>query len=356
MHIPFRLARDSVYAVALVVPLQGPAGIFGPSCELSAELAASEINAAGGVLGRELRLVTVDGGRSPDLVADEVDALITLGAVDAVAGWHISAVRRALAPRIAQRVPYVYTALYEGGERTPGVFVTGETPGRQLLPAMRVLREHAGVRGWFVVGNDYVWPRRTAVAARRYVAEFDGRITGEAFVPLGTEQFGHVLASIEKSTSDAVLMLLVGQDAVRFNRSFASAGLARQCLRLSTLMDENMLLASGVAGTEGLLATAGYFETLATPENLDFNRRYFQRFGVDAPPLGSLGESCYEGVRLLTALTHQAGSLDVRAMIELSSVAYEGPRGEVRLRGNHVDQRVYLASADTFAFDVVTQL
>jgi len=72
-------------------------------------------------------------------VADEVGAMVAAGIVDAVVGWHISAVRQVLAPRIAGRVPYVYTALYEGGERTPGVFLVGETPSSQLLPAMRWL-------------------------------------------------------------------------------------------------------------------------------------------------------------------------------------------------------------------------
>jgi hypothetical protein len=66
-------------------------------------------------------------------VANEVGVLAAAGLVDAVVGWHISAVRHAVAPRIAGLVPSVYTALYAGGERTPGVFLTGEIPSRQLL-------------------------------------------------------------------------------------------------------------------------------------------------------------------------------------------------------------------------------
>jgi urea transport system substrate-binding protein len=147
---------NTTLVVALVVPLQGPAGVFGPSCELSAQLAVEELNTAGGVLDREVRLVTVDGGRPPEQVAAEVEALVSLGAVDGVLGWHTSAVRQALLPRIAGRVPYVYTAQYEGGERTPGVFLTGETDAAQLLPAMRLLAEATGARRWCTVGNDYV--------------------------------------------------------------------------------------------------------------------------------------------------------------------------------------------------------
>lgn len=350
------LARGEV-TVALVVPLSGSAGVFGPSCELSARLAVGELNEAGGVLGRRVRLFPVDGGRAPHLVAAEVESLVSLGAIDAVVGWHISAVRRALVPRIAGRVPYVYTAQYEGGESAQGVFVTGETPVGQLLPAMRLLAETTAVRRWYTVGNDYVWPHATARAARRYARVCGGAVCGETFVPLGTEDYAGVLRHIERSGADGVLMLLIGADAVHFNRAFAAYGLHERALRLSTHMDENMLLATGAQATGNLWAAAGYFESLATAESLEFSGRYAARFGADAPVLSSLGESCYEGVRLLAALAHRAGSLDVRALTRLGDGArYEGPRGPVALRGNHLAQRIYLARADAFDFDIVAQL
>jgi ABC-type branched-subunit amino acid transport system substrate-binding protein len=353
MHRPRRLhapewftADDSTLNVALVYPMQGPAGIFGPTCEACALLAAEEINKAGGVLGRELRLMEVDGGADPQVVAGEVEALVATGAVHGVTGWHISSVRQALAPRVAHRVPYVYTALYEGGEHTEGVFMTSETPDWQLLPAMRLLAETRGVRRWFVVGNDYVWPRRTARAARRYArTSGTGRVCGEAYLPLDTEDFRAVLRRIEHADADAVLMLLVGSDAVRFNRAFAASGLDQRCLRLSTLMDENMLMASGPEATGDLFSTAGFFASLANQDTLDFHGRYAARFGIEAPAPGSLGESCYEGVLLLAALGAAA-----------DTVSYEGPRGLLRLRDRHVRQRIYLAEADGLDFTVLAQL
>ncbi|MFI0941806.1 substrate-binding domain-containing protein [Streptomyces sp. NPDC021020] len=354
---PASHGADRPLTVALVVPLHGPGGILGPSCELAAQLAAEELNAAGGVAGRPVRLLPVDGAGPPRQVAAEVEALVRLGAVDAVVGWHISAVRRELAPRVAHLVPYIYTAQYEGGERTPGVFLTGETDRRQLGPAMRMLAEATGVRRWFTVGNDYVWPRVTAAAARRYARECGGRTVGEALLPLGTDGFGPVLRQIERAEADAVLMLLVGADAAGFNRAFAARGLPARCQRLSTHMDENILLASGADGTAGLWAAAGYFASLATAQSLDFAGRLAGRFGPDAPVVGSLGESCYEGLRLLGALAGPAGGCDVRAMHAVrQSVGYEGPRGALRLRGSHLDQPVYLARADAFDFAVLAQL
>jgi urea transport system substrate-binding protein len=332
-----------VLNVALVIPRSGPAGMLGPSCEMSARLAAAELNVANGAAGREVRLVPVDGGAPPQQVAAETDRLISAGAVDAVVGWHISAVRQALTPRVRCRVPYIYTALYEGGERAPGVYLTGETPATQLFPAMRLLGEGRGIRRWHVVGNDYIWPRATAAAARQYAPRCGARIAAEAYVPLGTTDFSRVLREIERRAADAVLMLLVGADAAQFNRAFAAAGLHQRTLRLSTLMDENMLLASGPDATGDLWAAAGYFETLATPQAFGFSARYTSRFGAHAPPVGSPGQSCYEGIRLLAALCQR-------------QPAFEGARGSRPILGNHIPQPVYLAQADALDFHVQAEL
>jgi ABC-type branched-subunit amino acid transport system substrate-binding protein len=347
----------STLPIALVFPLRGPAGLFGPSCELCAQLAVEEINDGGGVLGKELRLIPVDGGAPPAAVAAEVGALVSMGVVHAVTGWHTSAVRQALAPRIAGRVPYVYTALYEGGERTPGVFLTGETPLSQLLPGMNFVAREFGARRWCVIGNDYIWPRKSAHAARSYARVLGARICAEDYVPLGTDDFTAILRKIDRCDADAVLVLLVGEDAVHFNRAFAQSGLDARCVRLTTLMDENMLLAAGADATRGLYVAAGYFETLTTVESMDFVGRYARRFGVEAPAVGSLGESCYEGVRLLAALIARARSAEARDISRVAeAVSYEGPRGRLSLHDGHVVQRVYLAEADAMQFSVIAQL
>ena len=94
--------------LALVIPQSGPSGIFGPSCAASAQLAVEEINDGGGILGRELAVVTVDGGRSPEAVAGDVGA----ARPEAVVGWHTSAVRRRLVTTLDGRCPYclLYTS------------------------------------------------------------------------------------------------------------------------------------------------------------------------------------------------------------------------------------------------------
>lgn len=343
--------------IAFVVPESGPSGIYGPSCRASGQLAAMEINEAGGILGREVRLITVDGGRSPGRVAAEVEEIVGRGLAEAVTGWHTSAVREALVPRLCGRVPYIYTAVYEGGEDAPGVFLTGETPADQLLPSMRWMVEEMGIRRWAIVGNDYVWPRTSARAARAYAEQIRAEVCEEIFVGLGTECYDAALRRIRDARVDGVLMFLLGSDAVKFNRAFSAAGLDETIVRLSPLMDENMLMGTGAANTRNLYSAAGFFETLATPYGLDFERRYLDCVGPCAPAVASPGESCYEGITMLAELAAAARTTNVSRISKIANlVSYESPRGVVRVYNQHLIQRIYLARAEGLEFDVLAEI
>src|ERR1700687_4078144 len=102
------------------------------------------------------------------------------------------------------------------------------------------------------VGNDYVWPRVSHRFARQYVAESGGSVVGEIYLPFGTGDYGHVLDQLREQQADAVLLSLIGQDAVDFNRAFGSAGLADHVLRLSCALGENELLGIGAQHTDNL--------------------------------------------------------------------------------------------------------
>jgi len=344
--------RDTL-DVALVVPQSGSAGIYGPSCEACAELAIADVNARAGLLGQRIRLIPADGSRAPQAVAAEIAALVELGAIDAVTGWHISPVRQAVARVTANRVPYVYGPLYEGGERTPGLFLTGETPSRQLLPAMDWMNTEYGVDRWLVVGNDYVWPRETGTAARLHAQARGQPLVGELYFPLGTSDFSGAIQHVEATGASGVLLLLVGGDGVEFNRQFAAAGMAAAVPRLSPHVEENMLMASGSESNDGLFASAGYFEALNTTASMDFAAHYYAHFGPAVPALNSIGESCYEALTLLITLATRAGSLGIPELTAAAAnLTYFSPRGEVTMRGNQMSQDIYVAEAMGMDFEV----
>jgi urea transport system substrate-binding protein len=346
-----------VVSIAFVVPLQGPTGIYGPSCLACGQLAVEQLNARDGIAGRRIELVQVDAGRSPEVVAEDVGRLVDTGRVDAVAGWHISAVRVALTRRIGGRVVYAFAAMHEGSDETPGLFMLGERPVNQLLPATHWLREHHGARRWVVVGNDYVYPRVTGSVAEEALQGTGSEIVQSAYVPLGTSDFRVVLDGLTAVKADGVIMLLMGQDAVHFNRQFARFGLSEKLLRLSPAIEENTLLGAGAGANEGVYAAAAYFDGLQTVESGEFAQQYYARFGRYAPALNAVGESCYEAIRFLARLGEVSGSITMSSVAALpTGHFYDSPRGLMRLDGNLVDQDVYLAAADGLEFKVQEQI
>lgn len=347
------LADDPV-KVGILIPQSGPAGLFGPSSQNSAELAVAEINGDGGILGRMVEPFYADVGGPP---SDAIQAALKLWKgekVDAFIGMHDSAVRGALVNLFKGQVPYIYTPVYEGGECADGVYVLGETPSQQLEPVIPWLAENKGASKWYLIGNDYNWPRDTNTAAKAYIEASGGTVVGEEYLPFTADNFDSNLAKIKESGADAVLITLVGGASVGFNRAFGSFGLSDDVIRIGTLIEENTLAGIGAENSKNLYSSAGYFANIDTEPAKAFADAYKAKFGDDAPVLNSLGESVYDGLLLLKAIAEKAGSLDVAAMEKAAEgVSYSGPRGDATLEQRHTTKDIYLAGANGVDFAVV---
>jgi urea transport system substrate-binding protein len=306
-------AADPV-KVGILIPTSGPGGLFGPSSRNCAELAIDEVNAAGGILGRQVQPIFADVGGPPSDAVQAAQRIWRSQGAEAFIGMHSSAVRAALIGVFGGRVPYVYTPVYEGGECSSGTYVLGETPNQQLEPVIPWLSKQQKVARWYLIGNDYNWPRDTNAAAKQYIQAAGGSVVGEEYLPFTVDNFDANLGRIRSNNVDAVLVTLVGGASVSFNRAFASFGLHEKAIRLGTLIEENTLAGIGAENATRLFASGGYFRNVDTEPAKAFARAYAAKFGPDAPTLNMMGESCYEGVKLLKALAEKAGSFDTAAM------------------------------------------
>ena len=343
--------------VALCVPMRGVDGIWGPSCIASGELAATELNTRRGILGRPCELLLLDSSEQASDIGTTLAELVDGGEVDALVGMHISSVRQRITAAVGGRLPYVYTCLYEGGDTTPGLYAIGETASRQLRPSIAWLAAHRKCRRWMLVGNDYVWPRVSHEIARGCIADIGSEVVAESFIPFGADDYSQVFDRLRTSHCDAVLVSMVGQDAVEFNRAFARAGLHRNVLRLSCAIEENQLLAIGAQGTEGLHAALGYFGTLDTDANGSFKERYHSHFGERAPTLNSIGQSVYEGMHFLAALLkdHEAARRERRRSAP-HRMLYPSARAGAKICSATDGPPMYLARAEGHLFHVIAQL
>jgi urea transport system substrate-binding protein len=349
-----RRGARSKLRIANFLTCSGSPGIWGPAAANGVLLAASEINKRGGILGREIEITMLDAGGPISDVVRRAQEAIAFDEVDVIMGSHISAVRVALREVTRGRVPYIYTPVYEGGERTPGVMAIGETPRWQSRPAIHWLAEVRKASRWYLIGSDYVWPWQSHRAVKRYVKEAGGQVVGEEFVPVGEDDHSAHLARIRAARPDVVLISLIGTDSITFNRAFAEAGLAPTTVRLAGAMDETVLLGIGADHTENLFCASGYFTGVGSRANDDFLSRYQGMFGANAPPCGSIAQSNYEGMRFLQAAAERAGTLEFKPLFAAGrNIVYSGARGPVAIRDGRAEMPMYLAEADGLDFRLI---
>ena len=268
---------------------------------------------------------------------------------------HDSAVREALMGQFKGQVPYVYTAVYEGKACGTGLYVTGETPSQQLAPVIPHLMQKEDAKKWYLIGNDYNWPRDTNALAKQYIADAGGEIVGEEYLPFTVAEFDSSLQKIKASGAEGVLVTLVGGASVGFNVAFAGFGLDEQAFRLGTLIEENTLAGIGAPNANRLYSSSGYFASIDSDAAKSFSAAYSEQFGSDAAQLNSLGQSTYDGLKLLASLGNSAGSLDVAAIEAIAEgTTFESPRGTGTLTGRHVAQTIYLANGTGGSFEVET--
>ena len=349
-------ARD--FGVALLIPMCGSAGIWGPSCIASAEVAAHELNRRDGIAGRNVRLILVDSAVEAQVpVEGLVDSLIESRSIDAIVGMHISAVRQRLTKVVRGHVPYVYTPMYEGEEHAFGVFAIGDTPMHQLVPAMQWLQRSYKRRKWALIGNDYVWPRASHRYAKATLAEMNAALVHERYLPFATPRLAAEVEAIAKSGADAVLISLIGQDAVDFNRIFGAMGLDRRIVRLTCVIEENGPLPSGAENLKRLFCSSSYFGALTTDANACFREVYHGFHGDRAPVLGALGQSTYEGLHFLASLMgDERIEWPEQCASRAGPVAYRSARQATYLSNSDNGIATFMARADGVVYRIIEKI
>jgi urea transport system substrate-binding protein len=307
------MSKQGLMRLGFLTPFSGEAGLWTPSALASCALAVAEVNGQGGVLGRQLDLRVGDIGASPAAAALAAERMLAEG-VDAVIAMAPSYARPAVAAMIADRAPFVYTPPYEGPSGDMDAIAVGETTRDLLAPGLHWLTERRGVERFFLIGNDYNWPRASFRVARRLVRDVGGRVVGERLLPFGDKDYGPVLAHIAAARPDVLVIYTVGQETVDLNRAIVDAGMAGDFIRFSTATDETIICAIGAECTENLIISAGYLMNARDRANQCFLERYHDAYGAAPPPPNAFGQSAYEGVHALAGLAAAAGVLAAPAL------------------------------------------
>jgi urea transport system substrate-binding protein len=348
------IAQPKEFKVGFFIALSGPAALFGPTQRACADLAMEKINKAGGIIGRPVKLIFTDAGGPPAETAKSAVRLMLEDKVDLLIGSHDSATREANIATIKAKVPYIYSPVYDGGECSPNVYCLGETPPQQAQPATEFLAKERKAKAFYLIGDDYVWPRKSNEQVKKYVAQYGGKVVGEEYVPFGApNKFEEAVTRIKGARPDAVVSTLVGADNVNFNRTFAGFGLDKSIARLALLLEENTLMGIGAENSANLYSCMGYFANNTADAPKKFKDEYIARYGDKAPQLSTIGADCYAALNLAKALFEKAGSSDAKKLMAASEgLSFDAPSGHVTMRGRQVDKDMYLAQCKGTNFEV----
>src|SRR5258708_6287846 len=122
-------------------------------------LAAKEINAGGGIMGKQIKFIEEDGQSEPTVFAEKIGKLLSEDKVAAVFGGWTSASRKAMLPVVeGDNGLLFYPVQYEGLEASKNIYYTGATTNQQIIPAMDFLKSKR-VKTLFLAGSHYLSPR-----------------------------------------------------------------------------------------------------------------------------------------------------------------------------------------------------
>ena len=302
-------------------------------------LAIEQINAQGGVLGRQIKIIQEDGASDWPTFAEKAKKLLEADKVAAVFGCWTSASRKAVLPIFEKDNGLLYyPTFYEGLEQSKNVFYTGQEATQQILTALDWLAKEKGAKTFYLVGSDYIWPRTSMKIARKHIENvLHGEVVGEEYYPLGGTQFGSLTNKIKLKKPDVVFAAVVGGSNVAFYKQLKAAGITSAKQNLLTLsVTEDEMLGIGGENMAGFYSSMKYFQTLDNPNNKAFVEAFKAKYGKDAV-IGDVTQAAYLGPWLWKMAVEKAGSFDVDKVVAASPglELKTAPEGYVKVHDNH---------------------
>jgi ABC-type branched-subunit amino acid transport system substrate-binding protein len=356
--------KESAIKVGMVADQTGPLSFVGVANANVARMVVNDINAKGGLLGRQIDLILEDSATIDSVAEAKARKLVEHDHVDVIFGGIYSSTRQAIkGPAVVKgRKLYIYPEQYEGQECDPLIFCTGPVPAQQVDPLIPWLMKETGAKKFYLPSADYIWPRTMNKRIHQVVAANGGAIVGEEYFPLDHADYGETVRRIESSGTEVVFNTTVPPGVSPFLEQLYDSGFTKRGGKIvCTYFDENFLNMVPAEHVEGLYSCLDYYQGVSDPFSRTLLGQYETLYPGDAK--FTAGSGCwglYRGLKLWEAAVKKAGSLnqdDVIKALEDAKIA-EGPGGSAEMvpGQHHVRMNMYIAQASNARFKIVKTL
>lgn len=247
-------------------------------------MAVNEINQSGGLLGgRQVEALVRDGKSNENIFAEQAEDLITKEHVVTLFGCWRSPCRK-LVEAVCRRHDHllVYPTTYEGMEQSPYVIYMGGAPNQQIIPATKWAFAFLGKRKFFLIGADGIYSHSAHAIIRDEVAILGGQVVGEGYRALGDTNFTDIARQVADSGADVIMNTVSGTGNISLFNCLRDAGvMADKVPTISFKINEEDLqfISAHDHDLVGDYAVWSYFQTINTPDNVDFLARLREQLG-----------------------------------------------------------------------------
>jgi branched-chain amino acid transport system substrate-binding protein/urea transport system substrate-binding protein len=337
--------------IGAVLPFSGGVELYGRQAKLGLDLAAQEINADGGILGRPVEVVYEDDKTDPAAATEATRKLIERDGVLAVVGPITSRNLNAIAP-VAEslKTPLLYATNYEGGKCSRYVFAFSTVPNQELAQLVPYMNRTFG-NTYFLLGADRAWPHKMFEAAEPIIAKLGGRVVGKEFTTGNETDFAPLIARIAATKAKVLLFALKG-DGLNFIPQADDRGLFKHTTVAFLGLSETDL---GVFGGKGqnMFVVVPFVATSRIPAVKAFVAKVRAQAGADAT-VSNYVMTHYDALLALKAALEKAGKVDKEALVDgLEGLTIKSPAGPVTIGKNH-HAAMSLFLAKTKGRDLVT--
>lgn len=321
--------------VASMFDLTGNLNIYGVPQLAASQLAIKAINADGGVLGRQLELISYNTKSQIDLYSRYAQDIGQSDEIPMVVGCFTGASREAARPVLSRHNKLLFfPTIDEGGECDKFTFMQGTDVLQQEGPLIDWAIENSG-RRFYVVAADYIYGHVATEWTKKLLQEKGAELAGVEFVPLEVSDFASTLQRIQNAEPDVIMSNLVGANHVAFYRQLAAAGLNKEVQVVSPILglgNEQTTLAPEEA--EGIVVAYSYFESLDTPQNQPFLRD-LRKANPGLEAVGDTPVQVWNAWHQWCIAVEEAGTLDIDTVVEAleAGAEYTGPSGTVQVDG-----------------------
>ena len=210
-----------------------------------AKMVIDDINAAGGLLGRQLELHLEDSATDDGEAEAKATKLVQQDHVDVLFGGIYSSTRQAIkGPAVVEgKTLYIYPEQYEGQESDPLIFCTGPVPAQQVEPLIPWLMEQTGAKTFYLPSADYIWPHVLNEKVREVVPRpTAARSSERSTSPSITTDYGETIEKITSSGAEVVFNTIVPPGLMPFFQQLYDSGFTKRGGQIvCTYFDENLL-------------------------------------------------------------------------------------------------------------------